>query len=159
MGKIFSECSRPRTGERSNRRSLFLFVLVRYKMAKYFICLIDQLFFYVKNVMFASTSHYNLHGSNSVFPLYFYNISNRNPPLRQLIEQHNISVPAMKILSKDKQQIFADLLKEYSSAVILSLVKLHNKLMKCLKHNKKTLLMKGEDADCRQFLLLFCLHV
>merc|ERR1712176_331828 len=63
---------------------------------------------------------------------------------RQLIEQHNITVPVMKILSKDKQQIFADLLKEYASAVILSLVKLHNKLMKCLKHNKKTLLMKGE---------------
>merc|ERR1712176_1257346 len=55
---------------------------------------------------------------------------------RQLIEQHNITVPVMKILSKDKQQIFADLLKEYASAVILSLVKLHNKLMKCLKHNK-----------------------
>ena len=50
----------------------------------------------------------------------------------------------MKILAKDKQQIFAGLLKEYSSAVILTLVKLHNKLMKCLKHNKKTLLVKGD---------------
>ena len=58
-------------------------------------------------------------------------------------EQYGVKIPAMRVLPEGKQQLFADLVKEYASAVIVSLVRLHNKLMKCLKNNKKTLLMKG----------------
>ena len=67
-----------------------------------------------------------------------------NSSTRQLIEQYSIKIPSIKILSKDKQQIFADIIKDYCSTVTVSLVKLHNKLMKCLKQNKKTLFMKGK---------------